>query len=57
MDNLPLEKQLTHAMFCSQIERIDLENAKKLLVELHHLYLAQQAMMVKIAKQDLLGGL
>lgn len=52
MSDLPVEKQFTHTMFCQQIQNIDLDAAKKLLAELHHLYLAQQAMMVKIAKQD-----
>ncbi len=57
MNDLPVEKQFTHMMFCAQIERIDLDTAKKLLTELHLLYLGQQALMVKIAKQEFLGGL
>lgn len=57
MNELPVEKQFTHMMFCSQIERIDLDSAKALLIELHMLYLSQQVVMAKIAKQKFLGGL
>jgi hypothetical protein len=53
MSDLPIEKQLTHTMFCSQIQNIDLDSAKQLLVELHRLYLGQQAVMIKIAKQNI----
>lgn len=55
MSDLPVEKQLTHIIFCRQIQNIDLDSAKQLLVDLHLLYLGQQAMMVKIAKQDFRG--
>jgi hypothetical protein len=44
-------------MFCQQIQNIDIDAAKQLLTELHMLYLGQQALMVKIAKQEFLGGL
>ena len=57
MNNLPVEKQLTHMMFCQQIQNIDLDEAKQLLTELHMLYLGQQAMMLQIAKQEFLGGI
>ncbi len=57
MSDLPVEKQFTHMVFCQQIQNIDLEAAKQLLTDLHMLYLGQQALMVKIAKQDILGGL
>jgi hypothetical protein len=57
MSDLPPEKAFTHALFCQQIQNIDLEAAKQLLVELHLLYLGQQALMVKIAKNEFLGGL
>ncbi len=57
MNELPIEKQFTHMMFCQQIQGIDLEAAKQLLTELHMLYLGQQAVMVKIAKQEFLGGM
>jgi len=57
MSDLPVEKQFTHMMFCQQIQSIDLNSAKQLLTELHMLYLGQQAVMVKIAKQEFLGGM
>ena len=57
MSDLPVEKQFTHMMFCQQIQSIDLNSAKQLLIELHMLYLGQQAVMVKIAKQEFLGGI
>ena len=52
MSDLPVEKQFTHTIFCQQIQHISLDQAKQLLTELHMLYLGQQAVMVKIAKQD-----
>ncbi len=55
MSDLPVEKQFTHMMFCQQIKNIDLDSAKQLLTELHMLYLGQQAVMVRIAKQEFLG--
>ncbi|MBD2176786.1 hypothetical protein H6F42_07645 [Pseudanabaena sp. FACHB-1998] len=57
MSDLPVEKQFTHTVFCQQIQNIDLDAAKQLLTELHMLYLGQQALMVKIAKQDFIGGM
>lgn len=57
MNDLPIEKQLTHTIFCNQIQNIDIDAAKQLLVDLHLLYLGQQALMVKIAKNEFLGGL
>jgi len=57
MNDLPVEKQFTHTIFCQQIQNIDLDSAKQLLTELHMLYLGQQAVMIKIAKQELLGGM
>ena len=55
MSDLPIEKQFTHMMFCQQIQSLDIETARQLLIELHLLYLGQQAVMVKIAKQEFLG--
>jgi len=55
MNDLPVEKQFTHMMFCQQISNIDLDSAKQLLTELHMLYLGQQTVMVKIAKQEFLN--
>ena len=55
MSDLPPEKAFTHVLFCQQIANIDLDSAKQLLTELHMLYLGQQAVMIKIAKQEFLG--
>lgn len=52
MPDLPIEKQFTHLTFCNQIKNIDIDTAKQLLAELHILYLGQQAMMVRLAKQE-----
>lgn len=57
MENLPIEKQLTHIMFCQTIENIDLDTAKELLAQLHLLYLGQQAVMVKMGKGSFFGDL
>jgi hypothetical protein len=53
MNDLPIEKRLTHTVFCQQIRNID--SAKQLLTELHLLYLSQRAVFVKIAKQQFSG--
>jgi len=52
MNDLPFEKQFTHAMFCQQLQGLDIDNAKKLLADLHLLYLGQQAMFTILTKQD-----
>lgn len=57
MENLPIEKQLTHIMFCQSIENIDLDTAKELLAQLHLLYLGQQAVMIKMGKGAFFGDL
>lgn len=57
MENLPIEKQLTHIMFCQNIENIDLNTAKELLAQLHLLYLGQQAVMIKMGKGAFFGDL
>jgi len=57
MSDLPIEKEFTHMLFCQHIQDIDLETAKSLLAELHMLYLSQQAILVKIAKQEFLNRL
>ena len=57
MENLPIEKQLTHIMFCQSIENIDLDTAKQLLAQLHLLYLGQQAVMIKMGKGSSFGDL
>ena len=51
IDNLPLEKQLTHCNFCSAIQNIeDINELKDRLCEMHLLYLRQQEVFIKIAK-------
>ncbi|WP_019500920.1 hypothetical protein [Pseudanabaena sp. PCC 6802] len=52
MNNLPTEKEFAHALFCQQVEAVDLESAKKLLKDLHLLYLGQQALFAQLAKRD-----
>lgn len=52
MDDLPAEKQFAHAKFCRQLEDIELETAKKLLKDLHLLYLGQQTLFARLAKGD-----
>lgn len=44
-------------MFCEQIKHIDLDTAKQLLIQLHLLYLGQQAVMVKMGKGSFFGDL
>jgi len=53
MSNLPPEKEFVHTLFCQQIQNLDIHSARQLLTDLHLLYLGQQVMMVKLAKQDL----
>jgi hypothetical protein len=55
MNNLILEKQLAHSIFCQQLQDIDIASAKQLLIELHLLYLSQQSVFIDLLGQDLLG--
>ncbi|MDJ0594324.1 MAG: hypothetical protein QNJ72_30840 [Pleurocapsa sp. MO_226.B13] len=51
MNNLPLEKQLTHRNFCDSIENIeDIKELKHQISKLHLLYLSQQVLFAKMAK-------
>ena len=52
MSDLTFEKQFSHVMFCQQVENIDIDTAKKLLADLHLLYLGQQTMFTMLVKQD-----
>lgn len=52
MSDLSFEKQFAHTMFCQQLQSIDIDNAKKLLADLHLLYLGQQTMFALLIKQD-----
>lgn len=53
MENLSLEKQLTHRNFCDSLEKInDVEYLKSQLCRLHLLYLGQQTMFAQMARED-----
>jgi restriction endonuclease S subunit len=54
MNSLSFEEQLFHSIFCQQIQGIKLENAKQLLVDLHLVYLSQQAIIAYLTTQDTL---
>jgi hypothetical protein len=56
MSDLSLEKQFVHSLFCQQVKDLEADAAKKLLMELHLLYLNQQEVMKNIMKQDLARG-
>lgn len=58
MDNLPFEKQLIHRQFCDQVAGVSDRNVLiEMLKQLHLNYLRQQAMFVKNAKNEFVGGL
>jgi hypothetical protein len=52
MNSLSFDEQLFHSIFCQQIQGIKIENAKQLLVELHLVYLSQQAIITDLTTQD-----
>jgi hypothetical protein len=52
MSDLPIEKQFLHDQFCRQVQTINLEQAKELLKDLHHLYLGQQTLFARMAKDE-----
>ena len=54
MNSLSFDEQLFHSIFCQQIQGIKLENAKQLLVDLHLVYLSQQAIITVLTTQDTL---
>jgi hypothetical protein len=56
MKEMPLEKQFSHTKFCQQIQDIDLDSAKKLLADIHLLYLGQQTLFAELAKRGTLGS-
>jgi glutamate racemase len=65
MNSLPFEKQFAHSMFCWRLQNIEIvgvasptENrAKQLLVDLHLIYLAQQATIASLTTQDTFNDL
>jgi len=57
MSDLPLEKQLTHHLFCEQIADIRDRNVLiEMLKDLHIKYLADRAAFVRMAKGEFMGG-
>lgn len=52
MTELSIEKQFLHDQFCRQVQTINLDQAKELLVDLHKLYLGQQAVFSLMAKNE-----
>jgi hypothetical protein len=57
MNSLSIEEQLFHSIFCSQIQDIKIQNAKQLLVDLHLVYLAQQAIISDLTTQQIFNNL
>ena len=57
MNDMPLEKQFSHTKFCQQIQDIDLDSAKKLLADIHLLYLGQQTLFAELAKRGTFDSL
>ena len=52
MNSLPFEKQFAHSMFCWQLQNIEIDRTKQLLVDLHLIYLSQQATIAALTTQD-----
>ena len=52
MNTLSFDEQLFHSIFCQQIQGIKIENAKQLLVDLHLVYLSQQAIISDLTTQQ-----
>ena len=53
MSDLPLEKALEHRKFCDRVAEIkDVNVLRVMLANLHESYLRDQAMVVKIARND-----
>ena len=57
MNSLSVEEQLFHSIFCKQIQGIKIENAKQLLVDIHLVYLAQQAIISDLTSQQTFNDL
>jgi hypothetical protein len=51
MNKLSLEKQFEHELFVRQVQDMSLDTMKKILVDLHLLYLGQQAIISDMLKQ------
>jgi hypothetical protein len=57
MNGLSVKEQLFHSIFCQQIQDIKIENAKQLLVDLHLVYLSQQAIISDLTTQQTFNDL
>ncbi len=57
MNGLSVQEQLFHSIFCYQIQNIKIENAKQLLVDLHLVYLSQQAIISDLTTQQTFNDL
>ncbi len=51
MNRLSLEKEFEHELFVRQIEEMSLDTMKKILADLHILYLGQQTIISDMLKQ------
>jgi len=52
MENLPLEKQLTHHTFKTQVERMSLEQAKDFLIRMHEFLIMREEMYKQTLKNS-----
>jgi hypothetical protein len=57
MNTLSFDEQLAHSIFCQQIQCVGIENAKQLLVDLHLIYLSQQATIAYLTSQETFNDL
>jgi hypothetical protein len=57
MNTLSFDEQLAHSIFCQQIQGVEIENAKQLLVDLHLIYLSQQATIAYLTTQNIFNSL
>ncbi len=57
MSILTFEKQFAHSVFCQQLQYLDIDNARELLIDLHLLYLGQQAVFSDLIKQENFRGM
>jgi hypothetical protein len=57
MNSLSVEEQLFHSIFCQQVQDIGIENAKQLLVDIHLVYLTQQAIISDLTTQQTFNDL
>jgi uncharacterized membrane protein (UPF0127 family) len=51
MNRLSLEKQFEHELFLRHMQTMSLETMKKVMADLHLIYLGQQTIIAEILKQ------